>query len=67
MSCVTALDLHIAVPRSYDDLTPVGIIPHDWERSIPATPVVFRSGGAMIVNQIAFVIVMLTSDSSQGP
>eukprot|EP00959_Pyramimonas_sp_CCMP1952_P240778 5032319-Pyramimonas_sp.AAC.2 len=67
MSCVAALDLHIAAPHSHDDLTPVGIISYDREKSTPATPVVFCSRGTMIINQISFVMAMLTSDSSRGP
>eukprot|EP00959_Pyramimonas_sp_CCMP1952_P396564 8308775-Pyramimonas_sp.AAC.1 len=67
MSCVAALDSCIAVPRSYDDLALEGLASCDRERSMPATLVVLCSSGTMIVNQISFVIVMLTSGSSLGP
>eukprot|EP00959_Pyramimonas_sp_CCMP1952_P402500 8434760-Pyramimonas_sp.AAC.1 len=52
---------------THDDLTPVGIVPCDRARSISTTPVVCCSGGAMIVNQISFAIVMLTNDGCLGP
>eukprot|EP00959_Pyramimonas_sp_CCMP1952_P151325 3166325-Pyramimonas_sp.AAC.1 len=67
MSCITVLGLYIAVPHSPDDLTPVGINPHDRAESIPANPVVSYSSGTLIVNQISFVIILLTSDSIIGP
>eukprot|EP00959_Pyramimonas_sp_CCMP1952_P301342 6304779-Pyramimonas_sp.AAC.1 len=67
MSCIAALGLYIANCYSYEDLTPVGIIPCDRERSVPATPIVLCSSRSMIVNQISFVIVVLTNDVSLGP
>eukprot|EP00959_Pyramimonas_sp_CCMP1952_P415929 8714313-Pyramimonas_sp.AAC.1 len=52
MSCVAVLDLHIAVPRSDNNLAPVGLVPHDRGRAITAPPVVLRSCGAMIVDSL---------------
>eukprot|EP00959_Pyramimonas_sp_CCMP1952_P287413 6011090-Pyramimonas_sp.AAC.1 len=46
----------IAVPRSDNNATPARIVPRDRERAVPASPVILRSSGAMIVNQISFVI-----------
>eukprot|EP00959_Pyramimonas_sp_CCMP1952_P303124 6342615-Pyramimonas_sp.AAC.1 len=63
MSCIAVWDLYIAVPHSDDNLTPVGIVPHDRKRAIPASPVALRSWGTMIVDQVSFVVVVLTGDS----
>eukprot|EP00959_Pyramimonas_sp_CCMP1952_P159363 3333212-Pyramimonas_sp.AAC.1 len=67
MACDAALELHIAVPHPRDNLTPVGIIPCNREGFVPATPVVFHSGGAMIINQISFVVIMRIRDGSLRP
>eukprot|EP00959_Pyramimonas_sp_CCMP1952_P091473 1914920-Pyramimonas_sp.AAC.1 len=63
MSCFAELGLHIEVSHSDNNLAPVGIIPYDRERTIPASPVVLRSCGTMVVDQVSFVVVVLTSDS----
>eukprot|EP00959_Pyramimonas_sp_CCMP1952_P364138 7625451-Pyramimonas_sp.AAC.1 len=60
MSCVAVLDLYTAIFHSKINLTPVGIVPHNWERAIPAPLVVLRSCGAMLVDQVSFVVVILT-------
>eukprot|EP00959_Pyramimonas_sp_CCMP1952_P342435 7174421-Pyramimonas_sp.AAC.1 len=58
MSCVAILDLYIAISHSNDDLTPVGITSYNRERAIPASPVVQRSCGATICNQISFTVLL---------
>eukprot|EP00959_Pyramimonas_sp_CCMP1952_P446578 9350466-Pyramimonas_sp.AAC.1 len=63
MSCVAAFDLYVAVPHSDNTLAPVGIVPRDRERAIPASPVALRSRGTMIADQVSNVVVMLTNDS----
>eukprot|EP00959_Pyramimonas_sp_CCMP1952_P073727 1541106-Pyramimonas_sp.AAC.1 len=60
MSCVAVLDLYIAVPRPSNDLTPVGIVPYNREMVFLVSPVVLRSCGAMIFDQVSFVVVVLT-------
>eukprot|EP00959_Pyramimonas_sp_CCMP1952_P304058 6363478-Pyramimonas_sp.AAC.1 len=66
MPRVAVLDLHIAASLSDNNLAPVGIVPHGRERAVPASPVVLRRRGAMMLNQISFTIVMLTNDSRFG-
>eukprot|EP00959_Pyramimonas_sp_CCMP1952_P146907 3074876-Pyramimonas_sp.AAC.1 len=60
MSCVAVVDMYIAVSHSNDDLTPVGVVPYRREMAIPAPPVALRSCATMIVDQISFIVVMLT-------
>eukprot|EP00959_Pyramimonas_sp_CCMP1952_P325914 6821899-Pyramimonas_sp.AAC.1 len=52
MLCVAALDLHIAVPHSDNNLAPVGLVPHDRKRATTASPSTLRSCGAMIVDSL---------------
>eukprot|EP00959_Pyramimonas_sp_CCMP1952_P004548 95098-Pyramimonas_sp.AAC.1 len=50
-----------------NNLAPVGVVPRDRERAVPASPVILRSRGAMIVNRISFIIVVMTRDGGHGP
>eukprot|EP00959_Pyramimonas_sp_CCMP1952_P408834 8567721-Pyramimonas_sp.AAC.1 len=50
MPCIAILDLYIAVSHSKNDLTPVGVVPYNRERTIPASPVVVRNCGTMIID-----------------
>eukprot|EP00959_Pyramimonas_sp_CCMP1952_P039465 825895-Pyramimonas_sp.AAC.1 len=67
MWCVAVLDLYVAVPRSDKNMTPGGVVPRDGARAVPASPIIFCSSGAMIVNQIPLAIIVLTNDSGLGP
>eukprot|EP00959_Pyramimonas_sp_CCMP1952_P191516 4004561-Pyramimonas_sp.AAC.1 len=60
------MDLYLAAPNSHDNLTPVGVIPRDRGGSISSAPIVFRSSGTMMINQISFVIIMPASSSRLG-
>eukprot|EP00959_Pyramimonas_sp_CCMP1952_P331427 6940019-Pyramimonas_sp.AAC.1 len=62
MSCIAALYLNISIAYSDDDLTPFGIIPYDWERAIPPSPVILRGRRAMLVDQVSVVIILLTGN-----
>eukprot|EP00959_Pyramimonas_sp_CCMP1952_P321862 6735169-Pyramimonas_sp.AAC.1 len=44
------IGLNIATSHSNDDLAPFGIVPDNWEWAIPASPVVLRVCGAMVIN-----------------
>eukprot|EP00959_Pyramimonas_sp_CCMP1952_P184747 3862968-Pyramimonas_sp.AAC.1 len=57
MSCIAVLFLDISTAHSDDDLT-------HWEWAIPTSPVVLRGCGAMIIDQVSFIVVMLTGDRS---
>eukprot|EP00959_Pyramimonas_sp_CCMP1952_P079931 1671241-Pyramimonas_sp.AAC.1 len=60
MSCIAVLYLNVSIAHSDDDLTPFGITPYDWERAIPASPVILRGRGATVVDQVSFVMIVLT-------
>eukprot|EP00959_Pyramimonas_sp_CCMP1952_P298591 6245665-Pyramimonas_sp.AAC.1 len=62
MSCMAVLRLNISIAYSDDDLPPFGIIPYDWERAIPASPVILRGRRAMVVDQVSFVRIALTGN-----
>eukprot|EP00959_Pyramimonas_sp_CCMP1952_P082627 1726612-Pyramimonas_sp.AAC.1 len=62
MPCIAALHLHISIAHSDDDVAPFGIILCNWEWAIPASPVILRARGAMGVDQISFVIIVLASN-----
>lgn len=55
------MDLYIAASHWKNDLTPAGIVSYNQEKAIPASPVVLRSCGAMIVDKDSVVVVMLTT------
>eukprot|EP00959_Pyramimonas_sp_CCMP1952_P125479 2623562-Pyramimonas_sp.AAC.1 len=63
MSRIAALHLNIAISHSNDDLTHLGIVPCNWEWANPASPVVLRDCGAMAINSMSVVVVMLTISS----
>eukprot|EP00959_Pyramimonas_sp_CCMP1952_P355431 7444791-Pyramimonas_sp.AAC.1 len=64
MSCIAVLYLNFAASHSNDDLAPLGVVSYDWGWAIPASPIVLRGCGAMVNNQISFIVVMLTGESS---
>eukprot|EP00959_Pyramimonas_sp_CCMP1952_P018632 393566-Pyramimonas_sp.AAC.1 len=63
MPCIAVLRLNVSIAHSDDDLTPFGIMLYSWERPIPASPVILRGRGEMIVDQVSFIVVVLTSNN----
>eukprot|EP00959_Pyramimonas_sp_CCMP1952_P367923 7707138-Pyramimonas_sp.AAC.1 len=62
MSRIAVLYLNISIAYSDDDRTPFGIIPCDWERAVPASPIILRGSRAMVIDQVSFVIIVLTGN-----
>eukprot|EP00959_Pyramimonas_sp_CCMP1952_P472489 9500117-Pyramimonas_sp.AAC.1 len=62
MPCIAVLYMNISIAYSDDDLTNFGINPYDWERAIPASPIILRGRKAMVVDEVSFVIIVLTGN-----